>query len=106
MAIIPIPQNIGKKGRVVDIAGQPRTFLILDEVVRPETNNPEKVIYLQKIQFQDNQKIVYRLAYYIIGKKPKMAGKWVFGQFATTMAAEDMVYVFQAAKERGWLVTE
>lgn len=106
MVITSIPQNIGKQGRLVDIGGHPRTFKILDEIVRPELNNPEKVIYLQKIQFLDNQKIVYRLAYYVIGKKPRMAGKWVFGQFATTMAADDMIFIFQEAKERGWLLTE
>ena len=96
------PQNIGKKGRVVE-AGKTRPFLILDEVMRPESDNPGKVIYLQHIKFEDNQKIVFRLAYYIIGKLPKMKGKWVFGQYATMMPAEDLTYLFDQAMIRGWI---
>ncbi len=98
----PIPITRGKKGHIID-DGQIRTFLIEDEIVRPETNNPKKVIYLQKIKYDDNQERFFRLAYYIIGKNNKrMAGKWVFGQYATMFPAEDMAFLFHEVILRGW----
>jgi hypothetical protein len=99
----PHPNKIGSKGRMTDISGQRLTFMILDEIVRPQSTNPDKVIYLQKIKFEQTQKIEYRIAYYIIGKKPKMAGKWVFGQYATLMTAEDFEYLITETKKKGWI---
>jgi len=98
---LPPPQNIGKKGHIVE-DGKSRSFLIEDEIVRPETDNPTKVIYLQKIKFEDNQAIVFRLAYYIIGKMPKMKGKWVFGQYATMFSGVDLAYIISEVTRRGW----
>jgi len=100
----PYPSRIDKAGRTRDIDGRILTFKVLDEIVRPQSTKPDKLIYLQKIQFVQDGKIEYRLAYYIIGKKPKMLGKWVFGQYATFMNPDDFEYIIREAKRKGWLM--
>ncbi len=45
----------------------------------------------------------FRLCYYIIGKKPGMKGKWVFGQFATMLPPEDFKWIVDEAKRQGWI---
>lgn len=99
----PYPDKRGKKGKGNDIDGTSFTFVILDDIVRPQSTNPNKVIYLQKIQFDLDGKIEFRIAYYIIGKKPKMAGKWVFGQYATMMNPDDFDFIVKEARTRGWI---
>ena len=103
MSLPPYPDSKNEQRTMVDINDQRLTFTILDEILRPQSNLPEKLIVLQKIQFDESKAIEFRLAYYIIGKKPRMAGKWVFGQYATLMPAEDFHYIFAEAKKRGWL---
>jgi hypothetical protein len=49
------------------------------------------VVVLQLVRFDDGRKEI-RLGYYIIGKKPKMRGRWVWGQYATFM----LTRVFQS----------
>lgn len=61
-----------------------------------------KVIYLQRIEF-DNGRIEARLAYYIIGKKPHMRGKWVWGQYATFLEVPDLKAIVRQAKKKGWI---
>jgi len=100
----PFPNKINTKGQLTDIDGVQKTFTIVDEIIHPQSSNPQKLIILQKIQFDDSLKIEFRLAYYIIGKKPKMAGKWVFGQYATFMPIEDFQFIMNAAKQKGWLM--
>lgn len=103
MPLPPYPNNINKQGRMIDIDGKHMAITILDEIRRPQSDYPSKLIILQKIQFNESKVIQFRLAYYIIGKKPAMAGKWVFGQFATLMPEEDFKYIVDEAKRKGWL---
>lgn len=104
MTTPPYPNKKGKKGKGTDIDGLSFSFVILDEIIRPQSTNPSKLIYLQRIQFESDGRIELRLAYYIIGKKPRMAGKWVFGQYATMMNPEDLAFLITEASARGWLV--
>jgi len=41
-----------------------------------------------------------RLGYYIIGKKPKMKGPWVWGQYATLMPMRDFRDLIRMAEEK------
>ena len=82
-----LPDNIGKRRRVKDIIGEIRHFTILDEIKFFQSTNPFKAIYLQRFRFEEDGRIELRLGYYIIGKKPKMDGKWVWGQFAIHVAS-------------------
>jgi hypothetical protein len=97
----PLPSNIGKKRTIVDITGVKQYFTVLDEVIQAQSTAPNKVIYLQKLQFEDGH-IELRLAYYILGEKPKMAGKWVWGQYATMIPAKDFQTIINKASKNGW----
>jgi len=103
MTFPPIPSGIGKKRTITDIDGNKQHFVILDEVTHVQSTNPGKVICLQRIQFESDGRIEFRLAYYIIGKKPKMAGKWVWGQYATMMPAKDFQAIIAQATKKGWI---
>ena len=99
------PDNVGKKGRLGLPGTKPKRFLhfqILDEIRAPQSDLPSKVIYLQKILFEDGR-IELRLCYYILGKLPRMKDKWVFGQFATLLPAEDFKEIVSEAGDRGWI---
>jgi hypothetical protein len=62
-----------------------------------------KVLYLQLIRFEHNGVEELRLGYYIIGKRPGMLGKWVWGQYATLMPAEDFESLIESARIKGWI---
>ena len=98
-----LPSNIGKKRTIKDINGTEQRFTVLDEVTQVQLTYPDKVIYLQRIQFENDGRIELRLAYYIIGKQSKMAGKWVWGQFATMMPAKDFQLIIHKAMKKGWI---
>ena len=82
------PDNVGRHGRLTSPKKHVSHFEILDEIRRPHTGLDSKIIYLQKIRFEDGR-IELRLCYYIIGKVGRAKGKWVFGQFATLLPIED-----------------
>ena len=91
------------KGQTKDPAdGTISKFTIVDEIIIPQSDAPPKLIYLQKIVFED-KKVELRLCYYIIGKLPKMKGKWVFGQYATFLPAKDFKKITNEARKRGWI---
>jgi hypothetical protein len=94
--------NIGKKGRLVLPDKSFLNFTILDEIRRPQSGLPTKIIYLQKVKYEDSRKEL-RLYYYIVGKLPKMKGKSVFGQFATLPPAQGFKAIVDEAKVRGWI---
>ncbi len=97
------PDHKGTKGKTKDPAdGTISNFTIVDEIIIPQSGAPQKLIYLQKIVFED-KKVELRLCYYIIGKLPKMKGKWVFGQYATFLPAKDFKKITNEARKRGWI---
>jgi len=97
----PLPSTIGKKGCIKDINGNRFYFVVLDEV-KHVSNDPNKVLYLQRIRFERNGEIVLRLGYYIIGQKPKMKGKWTWGsQHAPMMFTVDFKAIINQATKEG-----
>ncbi len=99
-----LPKNIGKIRRIKDIDGKTQTFKISDEIRRPATELPNgKIIVLQYLEFDGQEKPLLRLGYYMLGKNGKRIGRWVWGQYCTIILPEDLDYVFREASERGWL---
>ncbi len=95
--------NIGRRGKRKSSDGRLVRYVIDDEIVHTQFNAPHKIIVLQKIVYVDDNSSEFRLAYYIIGKKPRMRGKWVFGQFATLIPQRDFRAIVTAAKQKGWI---
>jgi hypothetical protein len=96
------PNNIGKMGKARHPDGKIEKYTIVDEICIPQSGLESKLIYLQRIKF-DDEKSELRLCYYIIGKLPKMKGKWVFGQYATFLPAQDFKAITVEARKRGWI---
>jgi len=96
------PNHVDTKGKTVDPDGTISKYTIVDEIIIPQSDAPQKLIYLQKIVF-DDKKVELRLCYYIIGKKPKMKGRWVFGQYATFLPQKDFKTIVNKARKKGWI---
>jgi hypothetical protein len=75
---------------------------IIDEIYIFQRRSRSKLIYLQKIKL-DNGREEFRLGYYIIGKKPAMRGRWVWGQYATFLPVQGFKRIISMAKKRRWL---
>jgi hypothetical protein len=100
--LIPLPpKTTGKSGVLIFPDGFRRRFTITGEIRKRQSTNPNKVIIRQRIEFEDGRRQV-RLGYYIIGKKPKMKGRWVWGQYAAMMPMGDFRKVIRRAERSGW----
>ena len=97
-----LPTKKNTKGQLKTRKGKILRFKIVDEVRRTQRNSRHKKICLQKIVF-DNGRVEFRLAYYMTGKKPRMKGRWVFGQYATLMPEADFRSIIRRAKRKGWI---
>jgi hypothetical protein len=75
----------------------------MDELRRQQSTAPHKTIVLQKIRHETDGRIEYRLGYYMIGVKPRMAGKWTWGQYATLIPARGFRALIKQAERRDWI---
>jgi hypothetical protein len=100
----PLPSKIGKRGALVfPPDGHRQHFIIADEITRPHSGVPSKIICLQLLRFDEDGREQVRIGYYVIGKKPRMLGRWVWGQYATMMPLKDFKALIQQAEKKGWM---
>lgn len=78
-------------------------FRILDYLIHRQSNNPHKYLTVEVIQSSWLRKRELRFGYYILGKKKKMRGKWLWGQFAPLIPLRDLRVLLKEAKRRGFL---
>jgi len=97
-----LPNNIGKRRRITTIKGIKRYMMIEDEILHKQHNNPRKLIAFQQIKFEEDNRIEYRLGYYMVGVKPGAKGRWVWGQFCLMIPEKDLKAVLKKAKRKGW----
>jgi hypothetical protein len=67
-------------------------------VYQQASEYPEKVFILQEVESQhakEKELKLFRIGYYIIGKKPKMRGKWVWGQYAPFITTIPSPLIYQ-----------
>ena len=99
--------RIKKHGKIIEPDGEVIKFNVGEYILLSQCTNPNKVFILQEIFFDKETSKDYhgevRLAYWIIGKKPKVKGKWVWGQFATFIPKQDLIKLTDKAKQRGIL---
>lgn len=75
---------------------------VVGEIRRHEDS--DKILLFQRLQaVADPAKELFRFGYYIIGKRPKMKGKWVWGQFAPFITRRDFEVIVAEAREKGWI---
>jgi hypothetical protein len=99
----PLASHIGKRGVLVfPPDGHRQQFTIVDEITRMHRGVPSKIICLQLLRFDEDGRKQVRVGYYVIGKKPKMRGRWVWGQYSSMMPLEDFRWVVQEAQKKGW----
>ena len=77
-------------------------YKVVQEKVFEAKSTPGKAFCLHKIQNPDGSN-GFRLGYYMIGQKPRMKGKWVWGQFAPMMTKKELADIFAQVKALGWL---
>ena len=102
MTYPPPPSNVGKIGTSKTPDGKKHVHEIIGEIHIFQTGSKTKLIYLQKIRLENGRREL-RLGYYIIGKKPAMRGRWVWGQYATFLPVRDFKRIINRAKRQGWL---
>jgi hypothetical protein len=102
MVYPPLPHNVGKLGKGKRPDGKTLHHKIVDEIYIYQTGSKTKLIYLQRIKLSNGSEEL-RLGYYIIGKKPAMRGRWVWGQYAAFLPVRDFKRILSKAQSKGWL---
>ena len=92
--------KINKKGQMTDINGKKVNFEVKKQVTLRQSTYPEKIFVVQELQFNDGGNEI-RVGYYIVGKKPRVRGKWVWGQFCPLFPRQDLVKLIKKAKTAG-----
>lgn len=90
-----------KNVRITDIDGVMKTLPTGRFVWHQATEYPEKVFILQEVESERGK--LLRIGYYIIGKKPKMNGKWVWGQYCPFIIDKDLKNLIDKAEKEGIL---
>lgn len=98
----PFRNHIGHRKTIKDINRNPQIYVIEDEIIHQQHDNPEKAFYLQKIRWEDTDRIQFRLCYWIIGKKPRMKGEWTYGQSAPMIDEKDLKEIILKAIDKGF----
>jgi len=99
----PLPKRLGKKTERVGIDGSPLTYTVVDEEVFLAKSNLNKAFCIHKLRHTDGRE-EFRIGYYMIAHKPRMKGKWAWGQFAPIMTKEEMNEIFGILKAKEWLL--
>lgn len=94
--------KIRDSGSLVDIGGKRVNFKIDRYVMLRQSNYAGKIFVLQEILFENHKKEI-RIGYYIIGKKPRSKGKWVWGQYCPFFPKQDLIRLIGKAKKKGIL---
>jgi hypothetical protein len=98
----PLPSRLGKTTKRKNIHGLPMVYKVIDEDVFIAPANPDKAFAIHKIEFKGGRE-EFRVGYYMIAQRPRLKGKWAWGQFAPMMTKEDMTAIFKHVKAKGWI---
>lgn len=96
----PRPSNVGKRRTITSITGRKIHLVVEDEIIIPQGTG--KLIYFQKLQFEEDGRIEYRFTYYMLGQKPSRRGRWVFGQYSLMIPRRELAILLRRARARGW----
>jgi hypothetical protein len=102
------PSRVGVVTKTTNIDGTSFRYRVEDQEIFVAPSNVKKAFILQKLSVDQGQGfehglIMYRIGYYMIGHKPRMKGKWAWGQFAAMMTAEELKLIVEKMEVRGWI---
>jgi hypothetical protein len=105
----PLPTS--RKGVITKtekIDGSPMIYRVEDDAIFEAPSNPAKAFLLQKLVFDEGQgfesgPVMFRIAYYMIANRPRIKGKWAYGQFAAMMTPAELKVIVRRMEEKGWL---
>lgn len=104
MEILPsLPDNVGKRRWLTNIEGNKVYFTIKRELKHKQHNEPKKCFYIQELKFENDWGIGIRIGYYIIGKKGKTKGKWVWGQYCPMFPKNDLREIINELEKEKYL---
>ncbi len=92
--------KIAMKGQLITIDGRRVRFRVDRFVLMRQSDNPKKVFVVQELIFENGKKEL-RFGYYIVGKRPAVRGKWVWGQFAPLISRRDFKKLIKLVREKG-----
>jgi hypothetical protein len=98
----PLASRVGKRGTARKPSGATFHWVVEDEIRLEHRGLPTMRICFERIRFEENGRVEIRLGYYMIGEKPRMKGKWVWGQYSPMMPIEDFKLLIDEATARGW----
>jgi hypothetical protein len=78
-----------------------KRFEKLSFVVHRQRDNKDKYFVMHLIQPSWKKEKELRIGYYILGKMPKMAKKWVWGQYCPFIPVKDLKALLKKAKSKG-----
>ncbi len=99
----PPKSHIGERKKLRFPDGSVRWYRIADEIRKFQSSNEQKYFCLQKLKYEDGDDEETRFGYYIIGKKKRMRGKWVWGQYCPLLPKGDFEEIIKLAIEKGWI---
>ena len=67
----------------------------IDYEIIPQSDSRNKYFVIELMRPEFRRKPELRIGYYILGKKPSVAGKWVWGQFAPMVPLKDISVLFK-----------
>jgi len=107
----PLLSSIGEVTVTKKIDGSPLVFRVEDEIAFLACSNPKKAFRVQQLRMWDEKGfdsglMEYRICYYMIANKPRMKGKWAFGQFAPMFTSAEFTLLLTVIQEKGWPLNE
>lgn len=93
-----LPSRLNKETKRKDINGDKMHYTVVDENIFVAPSNPEKAFAIHKLKFS-NDREEYRIGYYMIAKKPRVRGKWAWGQSAPMMTKEEAKMIVEHLKK-------
>lgn len=76
---------------------------MVDYIIHRQSNYSHKyfIIELMKLSWRREKEL--RFGYYILGKKPSVAGKWRWGQSAPLIPPKDLKALINKAKKKNFI---
>ena len=94
----PLPTRLGKTTKLQDIRGHEKSYEVVAEDVFLAQSNPDKAFAVHKLKWDDGRE-EFRIGYFMIAHRPRMKGKWAWGQYAPMMTEIEMIEIFQRAEK-------